>query len=229
VPSDAGADPFPPGPAPELASGWRIPFWALQVLEFGVAFLLVTQSVHVGHGGILVAAAAALTVLGLTADGHLGIFRVCGQRLHVLLVVGVAVAMVVAACFPAARPDLEGLLVIAFAVVALVALAGRTAVSRRPRRRTGEIIEATATVTGPVQEPAEPINTSAGSDVDPDPGVDSAIRKAGRTTGAAAAAGKRAVDEHRPAVEHQVKKGLRGAGRLAGRLTGPKSPPNGPA
>ena len=44
-----------------------------------------------------------------------------------------------------------------------------------------------------------------------------------------AAAGKRAVDEHRPQVEDQVKRTLRGAGRLAGRFAGPKSPPDPPA
>ena len=225
MPSDIGADTARPGPAPRTV-GWRIPFWALQVLELGVAFLLVTQSVHVGHGGMLIVAGAVLAVLALTADGPLGIYRFCGQRLHVVLVVGVAVAMVVAACIPSIRPGLEGLLVIAFAVVALVVLAARTTVTGGRGRRKGrtgrrghEVIDATATVVTPGQETAAPGT----------PAADSAIRKAGRTTGAAAAAGKRVVDEHRPVVEDQVKKGLRGAGRLAGRLAGPKSPPDDPA
>ena len=223
MPSDVGADAARPG-TDARPVGWRIPFWALQVLELGVAFLLVTQSVHVGHGGVLIAAGTALAALALTADGPLGIYRVCGQRLHVVLVVGVAVALVVAACIPSVRPGLEGLLVIALAVVAIVVLASRTTVTGgRGRRRTGttrrQVIEATATVVGPGPPPTAP----------PPADVDSAVRKVGRTTGAAAAAGKRAVDEHRPVVEDQVKKGLRGAGRLAGRLTGPKAPPDDPA
>jgi len=205
-------------------TGWRIPFWALQVLELGVAFLLVTQSVHVGHGGVLVAAGAVLAALALTADGPLGIYRVCGQRLHVSLVVGVSVGLVVAACIPSIRPDLEGLLVIALAVVALIALALRTTTGGgRGRRSPGgrPVIDATATVTSPAPRDPAPA---------PEPSVaDQAFRTAGRTAGAAAAAGKRAAEEHRPVVEDQVKRGLRGAGRLAGRLTGPKSPPDGPA
>ena len=225
MPSDVGAGAAPPGPAQAGDRGWRIPFWALQVLELGVAFLLVTQSVHVGHGEILVAAGAALAVLALTADGPLGIYPICRQRLHVTLVIAAAVIMVVAACIPSVRPDLEGLLVIALAVVALIVLASRTSVTggRGRRRRApgrGEVIDATATVATPDAQPAPSVVPDGG---------DSAIRKAGRTTGAAAAAGKRAVDEHRPAVEDQVKRGLRGAGRLAGRLAGPKAPPDPPA
>ena len=222
MPSDVGAGPAPPGPARTGQRGWRIPFWALQVLDLGVAFLLVTQSVHVGHGEILVAAGAALAVLALTADGPLGIYPICSQRVHVTLVIGVACSMAVAACLPAVRPDLEGLLVIGLAVVALIVLASRTAITGGRRRRTpgrGAVIDATATVATPEPRTVRTVPSDAG---------DSAIRKAGRTTGAAAAAGRRAVDEHRPAVEDQVKRGLRGAGRLAGRLAGPKSSPDPP-
>lgn len=225
MPSDIGADTDRPR-TDTAPVGWRIPFWALQVLELGVAFLLVTQSVHVRHGAILVVAGAVLAVLALTADGPLGVYRRCGQRLHLVILVGVVVALVVAACIPSTRPDLEGLLVIAFAVVALIVLGARTTTGggRRRRRRApggGEVIDATATVIPAAPEPP------AGPAVDPGaPDPDSVLRKAGRTTGAAAAAGRRAVDEHRPAVEDQVKKGLRGAGRLAGRLTAPKSPPS---
>jgi hypothetical protein len=221
MPSDAGAD-APPPDAARQASGWRIPFWALQVLELGVAFLLVTQSVHVVHGGILAGAGVLLLALALTADGPLGIYRVCGQRLHRTLVFALVSVLVVVACIPSLRPDLEGLLVIALAMVALVVLSSRTTITggrgrRRGGRGRGEIIDATATVAGP-----EPGGSSSTESDDPD----TAIRKAGRTTAAAAAAGKRAVDEHRPAVEDQVKRGLRGAGRLAGRLAGPKTPPD---
>jgi len=205
----------PDGPT----TGWRIPFWALQVLELGVAFLLVTQSVHVGRGGLLVAAGVLFGLEALTADGPLGVVRVVPQRLHVLLVAGTALLLGALAFVPSLRPDVEGLLVIGAAVVAVVFLATRTvtASGRRGRRagRQGPVIDATATVVPPDgTAPSEPAG-------DPD----SALRRAGRTTGAAAAAGRRAVEEHRPQVEDQVKRTLREAGRLAGRLTGPKTPP----
>ncbi len=222
MPPDVGAD---QRHAPDGRNHWRIQFWALQVLELGVAFLLVTQSVHVGRGGFLIAGGVVFGLLALTADGPLGVVRVVGQRLHVLLVAGAAITFGALAFVPALRPDIEGMLVIAGAVVALVFLASRTMTSsgrggRRSRRTArGPVIDATATVVPP--EGARPAE-SEGDD------SDSALRRAGRTTGAAATAGKRVVDEHRPQVEAQVKRTLRGAGRLAGKLAGPKSPPADP-
>jgi hypothetical protein len=222
VPSDVGADTTPQGRTPVDHDRWQLPFWALQVLEYGVAFLLVTQSVHVGHGALLVGGGAVLVVLAATADGPLGIFHWCGRRLHRVLVMAVA-AILAACCASAAlRPDVEGLLVVGAAAVALLVLAARTTVTGgRGRRRsgsgrTGEIIEATATVDIP--------SAPAARQPTPDPSDDSALRRAGRTTGAAAAAGRRAVDEHRPQVEDGVKRTIRGAGRLAGKLASSKPP-----
>ena len=224
MPPDARAGVGPRrGPLPR----WRIPFWALQVLELGVAFLLVTQSVHVGRGGILIAFGIVLGLLALTADGPLGVVRVCGQRLHVLLVAGAALTSAALAFVPALRPDVEGLLVIVGAVVAVVFLATRTVTTPGRRSRAGRragrgpVIDATATVVPPPAPTAPGDGTTGPPD---DAEAESALRRAGRTTGAAAAAGRRAVDEHRPQVEEQVKRTLRGAGRLAGRLTGPKPP-----
>ena len=223
MPPDVGAGAGATHPPPR----WRIQFWALQVLELGVAFLLVTQSVHVGRGGLLIAGGVVFGLLALTADGPLGVFRICSQRLHVLLVAGAAIALGALAFVPYLRPDIEGVLVIAAAVVAIVFLATRTATSagrsgRRSRRVAGRgpVIDATATVVPP-SDPAPGPPDDAG---DPD----SALRRAGRTTGAAAAVGKRVVDERRPQVEDQVKRTLRGAGRLAGKLAGPKAPPPDP-
>jgi len=224
---EADASPHADGPA-----RWRIQFWALQILELGVAFLLVTQSVHVGRGGILIACGVVFGLLALTAKGPLGVFRVCSQRLHVLLVAGAAIAFGALTFVPAIRPDVEGLLVMVAAVVAVVFLASRTMTTsgargrRRARRGPGPVIDATATVVPP---PSAPDDADGGTG--PPPGAEvedahTALRRAGRTTGAAAAAGKRAVDEHRPQVEDQVKRGLRGAGRLAGKLAGPKTPPD---
>lgn len=217
MPSGPGGDAAPTSAAPVARDRWRIPFWALQVLEYGVAFLLVTQSVHVGHGGLLVAGGALLFVLAVTADGPLGIFRVCGRRLHRILVLALAALLAAGCAVAALRPDAEGLVVVGAAVVALLVLASRTVVTGGTRgRRTGRgpVIDATATVVPPTGQPAPTPD-------DPD----SAARKAGRGAGAAAAAGKRAVDEHRPQVEAGVRKTIRGAGRLAGRLAAPKPAP----
>ncbi|MGD0881855.1 MAG: hypothetical protein ABSB09_09835 [Acidimicrobiales bacterium] len=229
MPPDDGSE---TGPSASPVAGpqrWQIPFWAFQVLELGVAFLLVTQSIHVVHGGLLVAAGVLLAVLALTARGPIGMVRVCGQRLHIALVVVLAVALGAAAFVPALRPDADGDLMIGLAVVALIFLATRTTVTprgvgrRRIRRSAapGPVIDATATVVVPAGDPPE-------DPVRPDDDADSAFRRAGRSAGAATAAGRRAVDEHRPQVEDQVKRTLRGAGRLAGRLSGPKAQPNDP-
>jgi hypothetical protein len=230
VSSDVGAGAADAGHRPAADVRWQLPFWALQVLELGVAFLLVTQSVHVARGGLLVAGGIVLFVLAVTADGPLGVVRVCGRRLHRVLVMVTAVVLAVGCAIAALRPDVEGLLVIGAAVVALVLLAARTTVTGgRGRRRRGsggrgEVIDATATVT-PSPDQVNP-DPEPDPDPDPDPDADSALRRAGRTTGAAAAAGRRAVDDHRPQVEDGVRRTIRGAGRLAGRLAGPKPPPD---
>ena len=189
-----------------------------------MAFLLVTQSIHVAHGALLVAGGGALTVLALTADGPLGVRRMCSGRLHRLLVVVVAGALALCCLAPRIRPDGEGLLVIAVAVVALVVLASRTTVSadaggrRRRVADRGEIVDVTATraaVTPTVPPPASPPPP-------PPPSTGDAVaRSAGRAAAAAAATGRRVVGDHRPQVEDHGEGGpCAGAGRLAGRRAG---------
>ena len=173
----------------------------------------------------MIGAAAVLFLMAIVADGPLGIFRIVSRDLQVHMAVVVAIIFAIAVWLPGVRADSEEKVVVMVASIGLIRVATltRTSAGRGRRRRApgrGEVIDATATVASPDPQPAP--------SVPPDSG-DSAIRKAGRTTGAAAAAGKRAVDEHRPIVEDQVKRGLRGAGRLAGRLTGPKSSPDPPA
>lgn len=198
----------------------------LQVAELALAAVLADLSIHVAHGGLLIGAAAVLFLMAILADGPLGIFRIVSRSLHVQMAVVVAIMFAVAVWLPGVRADSEEKVVVMVASIGLIRAATltRTSASSGSRRRRapgrGEVIDATATVATPDPQPAPSVAPDSG---------DSAIRKAGRTTGAAAAAGKRAVDEHRPAVEDQVKRGLRGAGRLAGRLTGSKAPPDPPA
>jgi hypothetical protein len=76
------------------------------------------------------------------------------------------------------------------------------------------VIDATATVAdgaalraqGPDDAPAPPPSGSA-------------ARWAGRAAGTVSASGRKAVARHRPEAEVQVKRAIRGAGRLTGRIT----------
>ena len=234
MPPHPGPDTDATGPLPTGATRWQIQFWAFQVLELGVAFLLVTQSVHVTNAVVLVVTGVLVALLAVTAEAPLGVVRICSQRLHMALVVSVVIIGAAAMLVPALRPDVQGILVMALAVVAIIALATRTTVSSgsaRPSRRSrrtgarGPVIDATATV-------VDPSAGAEATDGDPSPPADTpdtVLRRAGRTTGAAAAAGKRAVDEHRPQVEDQVKRSRRGAGRVARRLGGPKAQTDDPS
>jgi hypothetical protein len=199
----------------------------LQASELALAVVFADLSIHVAHGGILIGAAVVLFLVSITADGPLGIFRIVSRKRHVQVAVFMAVVFAVVVWLPGVRADSEEKVVVMFASIGLIRIATLTRATavggnrRRRGRRTGsEVIDATATVAAPDPRPAPSALAEDG---------DSAIRRAGRTTGAAAAAGKRAVDEHRPVVEDQVKRGLRGAGRLAGRLAGPRTPPDHPA
>ena len=222
MPVDVAPDPTPLT-SNNLTPAWRLPLWLLQVLELLVAYLLVSQSVHVAKGGVLAVSGVLLGLLTMSLDAPLGVLRICSPRLHLILIRVLAVTMAATVILPASRSDLEGIAIMLFAPVALVMLSTRTAVvvGRGRGSKWGRIgaIDATATV---ARTGTPPVPTAS------DGAADSAIRRAGRSTGAVAAAGKRAVDQGRPVVEHQVKKGLRSAGRLAGRLTGTKHQPDDP-
>ena len=214
--------PCPPGARARAGYGRWIPFWVLQASEIAVAIAFADLSIHVAHGAALIWAAAALCVMAMTADGPLGIVRIVDRALHARLVVVVAVLLAVAVWLPPVHADSEEKVVIMVTSIGLIRLATLTSITGGRRRRSGrrgEVIDATATVVTPDGQSPTP----------PAPDADSLARRAGRTTAAAAAVGKKAVDEHRPAVEDQVKRGIRGAGRLAGRLTAPTSTPDDPA
>ncbi len=197
-----------------------IPFAVLQAGELGVAVSFAVLSVHVHNPVLLLGAAGLVTLLALTADGPLGVLRICGQRLHVHLVAVTAVLIAVAPVLPALRSDIEGILVTTFGAVGLLRLSTLTRV-REPlrgqqRSRAGApLIDATATVSPPVATagPDPTVVQPAG------PAKESALYRTGRAAGVASAAGRRAVERNRPEVETQVRRGLRKAGRAVGRWT----------
>ncbi len=223
--------------------GRWLPLWSLQVIELIVAFAFVDISIHVSNGGLLVGVAVALVVLAVTAQGPLGIFRICPPGLHLILVVVTAAVAAVAPVVPALRPDIEGIIVLEFGAVGLIRVAtltettGPRRVGANRRGSAAPVIDATATVAGPG-------SATRGPDADPHPsraaspratpgqgdGVAApvttdagaaAARWAGRTAATAAVTGRQAVARHRPGAEERVKRTIRNAGRLAGRFTAP--------
>jgi hypothetical protein len=243
----AATGPGRPQPRSSVASGRRwLPFWVLQTSEVAVAVVLVDISVHVSRGTLLLVAAAALGGLAVTARGPLGIFRVCGQRLHVYLVMAAAVAIAVAPIVPALRPGIEGITVVVFGAVGLLRLATLTRlvtpgpVAAGGGRGAGAVVDVTSTPAPPVsrggravaEHPAaaeHPVPDPSGTPPGPGPSRTTASSGAaagwvGRTTGTAAARGRRAADRHRPEVEETVKRTIRGAGRMAGRMTSSSEP-----
>jgi hypothetical protein len=218
-----------------------LPLWVLQVTELVVALVFVDVSVHVSNAGLLVAAAAAFAVLAVTARGPLGIVRICGERLHVVLVMAVAGTAAVAPLIPALRPDIEGIIVLEFGAIGLMRLATFTRLSDTaravsPSRRGSSVIDARATVVVPGATPGSPATPAPGPPGPGSPGWrpsgvapgSATARWLGRTAGTAAASGRRAAARHRPAAEARVRRSIRSAGRLTGRVTsrtdGPEDP-----
>jgi hypothetical protein len=231
-----------------------MPFWVIQALEITVALIFVDISVHVADGGLLIAAAIALFALAVTAQGPLGIFRICGPRLHLLLVTVTAAVVAVAPVVPTLRPDIEAIIVLEFGAVGLIRVATLThttapvrAPSGRPRPGS-PVIETTAVevAASAAAAPAAPAasapaasapaaSDAAASEADADAtpqrgatGTGVAARWAGRMTGAASTSGKRVVAAYRPEAEAQVKRTIRGAGKLTGRVTSKVTPPGDP-
>ena len=205
-----------------------LPFPVLQAIEIAIGVIFAYLSVHSSNSSLMVVAGAAFALLAVTARGTLGIVRVFGPRLHVLLVMVVAVAVGLAPIIPAFRPDIQGIIVIEFGVVGLIRLATFTqtdtsAPGTAGRRRISPVVDADAVVHGAVvhgseaRSPAGPVSRpSAGSSSPAATGA--AARWLGRTTGAAAASGKRVVAQHRPEAEAQAKRTIRSAGRIAGKI-----------
>ena len=155
MPSDPGSHEDQTGASGTSRSDRRwIPFAVLQAGELGVALSFAVLSVHVHNPVLLLGAAGLVTLLALTADGPLGVVRICGQRLHVHLVAVTAVLIAVAPVLPALRSDIEGIMVTTFGAVGLLRLStltasgGRSGGQRVPGGRP--VIDATARVSPPV-------------------------------------------------------------------------------
>jgi hypothetical protein len=208
----------------------RFPFWVLQATEIVVALIFVDISIHVAHGNLLLVAAVAMVALAITAHGPLGIVRVCGQRLHVLLASVLAVVLALAPIIPALRPDIQGIIVIEFGAVGLFRVAtltrtdGVRSVNAGSRGRV-RVIDTTATVMGTARPPGPA--PSPGPSATPSPGtpVDSAARRAGRASGTVVTTGKRVAAKYRPEAEEQVKATIRGVGKWAGKVSARLAPP----
>jgi hypothetical protein len=216
--------------APAPSGGGRlhhrwIPFWGLQVSEVIVGIAYADTSIHVSRGGVLIGAAVAYFALAVTARGPLGIFRLVGQKVHVMLVMAVSAVVAISPVFATLRPDIEGILVLEFGAVGLIRLATLTRTAGSSTRtasgvRSGRVIDATATPVERAPAPA-PTPTAAAAGSPDGSGVDgpadSAARRVGRAAGAATASGKRAAAKYGPEAEKQVKRTIRGAGRIAGK------------
>ena len=226
---------------PVLAPGRSVrrrwlPFWALQVAEIVVALVFVDISIHVHSGGLLIGAAVLFLVLAATADGPVGIARVCSPRLHLVLVVVAAVLIGLAPILPALRPDVQGIIVVEFGVVGLIRLATLTKVAdpaggmRIGMPHHSSVIDTTATVSpSAARSGAAEAGSRSGSHGTADPAsgsaADDAARWAGRAAAAAAASGREAAAKYGPEAEAHVKRTIREAGKLAGKLASRWNPP----
>ena len=179
-----------------------MPFWLLQIAEIVVAMVFVDISIHVHNAGLLLVAAFLFFALTITARGPLGIFRLCSQQLHVLTTMLIAVAVAIGPVLPVLRPDIEGIIVVEFGAVGLIRLCTltRTGATTRP---LPPVIDATASVT----------DSRTGT---PAPAPGGASRG---VAGTVAATGTRAAARYGPEARAQVKRGIKGAGRMAGRAS----------
>jgi len=193
-----------------------VPFWILQAAELLALVGLADLSLHVANGGVLVAAGVVFAVLALTADGPLGVIRICGRRLHVVLVVVASALTALAPVVPALRPDIEGIIILEVIAVGILRLATltNTAAAGHPSAdsSSGLAIDATAPVV--TESPAYVSTPTPTSAV---PTTSAAARWAGRAVGAAGAAAVRTSAQHRPAAEAHVKRAIRSAGRATGK------------
>jgi hypothetical protein len=176
-----------------------------QFVEYLLAVALVLLSVHIARSQLLLAAGAVFGLLALTAQGPLGLIRVCGRRLHAVLDVVVAVLLAASPLVPALRPGLAGIVAVELAAVASLRVSTLTRYSPR--------IDPALT-TAPADPPGGGQGAAAGSDpreTESPPGPTlSAIRGLGRLVAGA--------QTRLPDAQVALQAGARRAGGHAGRL-----------
>jgi hypothetical protein len=159
-----------------------------------LAGALAELSIHIGHSGLLIAAAGAFAFLAVTARGPLGLARLCGPRLHATLDIVVALALATAPIVPALRPDGAGIVVVEVAALAWVRLATLT---RYPRLATD--------AENPAPAPEQPV---------PTPGLSPTGATVARGLGILAGRSARRL----PEAHEKLRGGARQAGRHAARI-----------
>ncbi len=186
-----------------------------------MAIALAESSVHVGHSGLLLAAAGAFALLAVTARAPLGLARLCGPRLHGTLDIVVALAVALAPILPVLRPDVAGIVVAETAALAWVRVATLTRYSSSPVRGPAQTVSEKPTPLerdGPDSQTAPVPIPSTGA---PSP---AARRGAVVARGLGILAGRSV--RRLPEAEEKMRIGARQAGRQAARLhrTWRKSP-----
>jgi hypothetical protein len=232
---------------PERRGRRWLPFWVMQATEIGVAVVFADASIHVSNAHLLVVGALAFFALAVTAQGPLGIVRICGQSLHLILAVIAGVLVAIAPILPALRPDIEGIIVVEFGAIGLIRVATLTRSTSTPlgpkqteRSRGGAtVIDTTATVVdvrttssaprsdsqSSQSSQSSPSSPSSHPNPDSPPSSSAAARLAGRAAGAATASGKRAAAKYGPSATARIKQSIRTAGRIAGSATSSQADP----
>jgi hypothetical protein len=164
-----------------------------------VGVALVVLSVHLGRSDLLLGAGALFGLLAITAQGPLGLVRVCGRRLHLFLDVAVALALALSPLVGVLRPGVVGIVVVELVAVAWLRVATLTRYTTAgPKAPHAERPTPRVTGPGPADEGLSPGPTLVG------------FRRLGRMT-----AGAR---NRLPGAAAALDSGARKMGGHAGRL-----------
>lgn len=116
----------------------KLAFWIHQVVEYGLAIVVLSQGAQAGAPVPAGIAAGALVLLAVTAQAPLGAFRVVSRPVHRVLDIVVVVALVLVAVGFRDELGTGGLIVLGASAFALAVLVIRTDYTPpRPRRSPG--------------------------------------------------------------------------------------------
>jgi hypothetical protein len=234
------------------------PFWILQAAEILSLLALADLSLHVDRGGVLAVSGGVFAALALTTDGPLGLIRIAGRKLHVLLVVVAAVLVALSPIVSPLRSDIEGILILEVAAIGIIRLATLVNTDPRPARPRGprgsrRVVEASATASpstaspstaspstaSPATAPTAPPRASTRPERSPSPSPSASIRRtllpSPESVGAAArwagrATGAATSAASRTTAKHgpTAKAQAKRSIRSAGRLVGRATRPEDP-